>query len=149
MEKFHAAEITVLTPRLQQELMQLLTDAEFVPVNEVSDWLTAAVENSLLAAGVFNSGGELVGFGRVLGDGVSDCYIQDVTVRTDCRKQGLGRMLMDFLLDELALRGIDWVGLIATPGKADFYRNLGFEVLPGHTPMVLGKRRKTTTKAEG
>ena len=54
----------------------------------------------------------------------------------------MGKLLMEFLLDELAARNIDWVGLIATPGKVDFYRKLGFEVLNEYTPMVLKNQRE-------
>lgn len=137
MEEFTVSKITALTLQQRQELLHLFVDADFVLPDEGSDWLDSAIRGSLLAAGVFTASGELIGFARALGDGVSDCYIQDVTIRRDFRQLGLGSKLMDFMLTALAEQNIDWVGLIATPGKADFYRQLGFEVLENHTPMIL------------
>ena len=127
--------ITELNERKAAELLALFAGAEFAELSDGSEWLNAAVKGSMLAAGAFAPDGSLIGFARVLGDGTSDCYIQDVTVRSDCRKQGIGQQLVKFLIAELRARNIDWIGLIATPGKADFYRKMGFEVMENHTPM--------------
>ena len=127
--------ITELNDREAAELLALFAGAEFAELSDGSEWLNAAVKGSMLAAGAFAPDGSLIGFARVLGDGTSDCYIQDVTVRSDCRKQGIGQQLVKFLIAELRARNIDWIGLIATPGKADFYRKMGFEVMENHTPM--------------
>ena len=129
--------ITELNDREAAELLELFAGAEFAELTDGSEWLNAAVKGSMLAAGAFAPDGSLIGFARVLGDGNSDCYIQDVTVRSDCRKQGIGQALVKFLIAELRARNIDWIGLIATPGKADFYRKMGFEVMENHTPMRL------------
>lgn len=129
--------ITELDNRTAAELLELFAGAEFAELSDGSEWLNAAVKGSMLAAGAFAPDGSLIGFARVLGDGSSDCYIQDVTVRSDCRKQGIGQNLVKFLIAELRARNIDWIGLIATPGKADFYRKMGFEVMENHTPMRL------------
>lgn len=129
--------ITELDNRTAAELLELFAGAEFAELTDGSEWLNAAVKGSMLAAGAFAPDGSLIGFARVLGDGSSDCYIQDVTVRSDCRKQGIGQALVKFLIAELRARNIDWIGLIATPGKADFYRKMGFEVMENHTPMRL------------
>ena len=129
--------ITELDNREAAELLELFAGADFAELSDGSEWLNAAVKGSMLAAGAFAPDGSLIGFARVLGDGVSDCYIQDVTVKSDCRKQGIGQALVKFLITELRKRHIDWIGLIATPGKADFYRKMGFEIMTDHTPMRL------------
>lgn len=134
---FTVKTITELDNRTAAELLELFAGAEFAELSDGSEWLNAAVKGSMLAAGAFAPDGSLIGFARVLGDGSSDCYIQDVTVRSDCRKQGIGQNLVKFLIAELRARNIDWIGLIATPGKADFYRKMGFEVMENHTPMRL------------
>ena len=134
---FTVKTITELDNRTAAELLELFAGAEFAELSDGSEWLNAAVKGSMLAAGAFAPDGSLIGFARVLGDGSSDCYIQDVTVRSDCRKQGIGQALVKFLIAELRARNIDWIGLIATPGKADFYRKMGFEVMENHTPMRL------------
>ena len=124
-----------LTLRQQQELLELFAEAEFADVGNGVQWLADAVKNSLLAVGALDEAGHLIGFARALGDGSSDCYIQDVTVKNSFRRRGIGGELVKFLLQELQARNIDWIGLIATPGKAEFYRQLGFEVMTGFTPM--------------
>ena len=129
--------INELTGTQAVELLELFAGADFAELNDGTEWLNAAIKGSMLAAGAFAADGTLIGFARVLGDGVSDCYIQDVTVRSDCRKQGIGREIVKFLIAELHSRNIDWIGLIATPGKADFYRQMGFEAMSGFTPMRL------------
>ena len=129
--------ITELTDTQAVELLELFADADFADISDGSVWLNNAVKGSMLAVGAFTPDGELIGFARALGDGASDCYIQDVTVRSDCRKQGIGQEMGKFLIAELRARSIDWIGLIATPGKADFYRQMGFEVMSGFTPMRL------------
>ena len=129
--------ITELTDTQAVELLKLFADADFAEISDGSVWLNNAVKGSMLAVGAFNPDGELIGFARALGDGASDCYIQDVTVRSDCRKQGIGQMMVKFLIAELRARSIDWIGLIATPGKENFYRQMGFEVMSGFTPMRL------------
>ena len=62
---------------------------------------------------------------------------QDVTVDKRFRKNGIGKALVSELLRLLNEKNIDWVGLIATPGKAEFYRKLGFEIMQDYTPMRL------------
>ena len=97
-------------------------------------WLDAVLSGSLLAAGVFR-GEQLIGFGRALGDGVSDAYLQDIVIHPDFRGRGLGARLVHFLIAELRKTGTAWIGIVAVPGKEDFYRKLGFTPLARHTPM--------------
>ena len=83
--------------------------------------------------------GKLIGIARALSDGVSDAYIQDVTVSEDFRGRGIGGRLVTVLSEELSSRGIDWIGLVGVPGTEHFYSSLGFEAQGGHT---LWLRRK-------
>lgn len=138
MENIRLHKLTALTVREQQELLELFVQADFSELEDGAAWLNTAVANSVAAVGAVDKiTGSLVGFARALGDGVSDCYIQDVTVHVHYRKRGIGKAMVEFLLQELASQNIDWVGLIATPGNADFYRRMGFEEMSGHTPMRL------------
>ena len=83
------------------------------------------------------AGDELVGMGRVLSDGFSDAYIQDVVVLRNFRGKGIGGRLVAHLRDRCIDLGILWVGLIAEPGTTSFYERLGFNAMPGNVPMVL------------
>lgn len=79
----------------------------------------------------------IIAIGRAIGDGVSDAYIQDITVRGDYRKQGIGSGLVRFILSILQESGFNWIGLIANSQSRSIYERLGFKPLPEHTPMRL------------
>jgi GNAT superfamily N-acetyltransferase len=77
-----------------------------------------------------------VGMGRLISDGASDGYIQDLVVLPRYRKKGVGGRLVSLLISEGKTRGLGWIGLIAEPGSGNFYQSLGFQPMQGHTPMI-------------
>jgi ribosomal protein S18 acetylase RimI-like enzyme len=85
--------------------------------------------------------GRIIGMARVISDGYSDAYIQDVVVLNNYRKQGIGpeliRRLTQFCID----RKIAWIGLIAEPGTQKIYEELGYGPLAGYQPMLYGKHK--------
>jgi ribosomal protein S18 acetylase RimI-like enzyme len=84
--------------------------------------------------------GRIVGMGRVISDGCSDAYIQDVTVLPSHRSLGIGRELIRRLVQFCVDRKISWIGLVAEPGTQGFYEELGFEPLAGYQAMLYGKK---------
>jgi len=84
--------------------------------------------------------GCIVGMARVISDGYSDAYIQDVVVLPSYRKQGIGRELIRRLTEFCVDRKIAWIGLVAEPGTQKFYEELGYGPLAGYQPMLYGKR---------
>ncbi len=84
--------------------------------------------------------GKIVGMGRVISDGFSDAYIQDVVVLNTNREQGIGRELVKRLTQYCLARRIGWIGLIAEPGTYSFYEALGYNPLVDYQPMLYGKR---------
>ena len=86
------------------------------------------------------STGRAVGMGRAISDGVSDAWLQDIVVRKDLRGRGLGRAIIERLLEHCLAKGLVWIGLVAEPGTRKFYEPMGFEALAGE-PMVF-KRGK-------
>lgn len=86
---------------------------------------------------IATEGDSIVGMGRVISDGVSDGYIQDLTVRPDRRKRGIGQLILRTLLSRLHASGINWIGLIAEPGSGNLYRRAGFLEMPGSLPMLM------------
>ncbi len=102
--------------------------------DENPDFLDDIVPRSAVFMGaIFEK--KLIGMGRALSDLVSDAYIQDVTVLTEYRGKGIGRLIIQALVRELRQNGVDWIGLIAEPETARFYEALGFEPLKDHTPL--------------
>ena len=130
-------EVKTLEQQHQYQLLELFAEADFAEFSEDTQWLADAVNNSVTAVAAFDESNRLIGFARALGDQVSDCYIQDVAVSKEFRGNGIGKALVKHILQSLKEKNIDWVGLIATPGKAEFYRKLGFEIMPEYTPMRL------------
>jgi ribosomal protein S18 acetylase RimI-like enzyme len=84
--------------------------------------------------------GGLAGMGRVISDGVSDGYIQDLVVLPEYRRQGIGQKIVDTLVEACKARGVLWIGLVAEPGSESFYERLGFTVMPGHVPMIYSRK---------
>lgn len=83
--------------------------------------------------------GKAIGMGRIISDGASDAYIQDFIVLPKYRSQGIGKQLLNFLLEHCLAKGILWIGLIAEPGQEDFYLSLDFKPMKDHTPMRYQK----------
>lgn len=86
---------------------------------------------------IATAGRRIVGMGRAISDGISDAYIQDLTVRIDRRKEGIGQRILETLLQRLHAGGIRWIGLIAEPGSRELYLRAGFRDMSGSTPMLM------------
>jgi ribosomal protein S18 acetylase RimI-like enzyme len=86
------------------------------------------------------SGGRIVGMGRVISDGASDGYIQDVVVLPEFRGRGIGREIIRRLTDRCVAAGLTWIGLVAEPDTQKFYEALGFQSLTGFQPMLYQVR---------
>ncbi len=79
--------------------------------------------------------GKAIGMGRIISDGISDAYIQDLVIINKYRGRGLGKKLVKYLVNHCISNGINWIGLISEPGQDRFYSNLGFSIMENHVPM--------------
>ena len=89
----------------------------------------------LFAVAVDRKTGHAVGMGRVISDGVSDGYIQDLVVLPHYRKTGIGAQIVSALVKKCVEQGISWIGLIAEPDTEKFYQPFGFQPMEGHVPL--------------
>jgi ribosomal protein S18 acetylase RimI-like enzyme len=92
-----------------------------------------ALQHSLLRVGLWRHDPRLprlVGFARCTGDGVVDATVWDVAVHPLYQGAGLGKQLMDYVLDQLRQRGVDRVSLFADPEVVGFYEAQGWELEP-------------------
>ena len=82
---------------------------------------------------------QIVGMGRVVGDGSVYFYIQDVIVHPDYRGQGIGRDIVIHLLEQIrsVATGNCFVGLMAAVGTVDFYEKLGFKKRDDKSPGMF------------
>ena len=76
-----------------------------------------------------------IGMGRMISDGVSDAYIQDIVVLPEWRDKGVGTAIVSCLLFICQEAKIGWIGVITGPGTEFFYRRLGFSKMGGYVPM--------------
>lgn len=85
-------------------------------------------------------GDALVGFGRASSDGVFRAVLWDVVVAKNLQGQGLGRRIVEALLEAPALAEVERVYLMTTNG-AGFYRQLGFETITSQKLMLRRSSR--------
>lgn len=79
-------------------------------------------------------GDQLVGYGRVMADGVLHALIVDVIVAPAWQGQGIGREIMKRLVARCREVGIRDIQLFCARGKAGFYHHLGFVDRPHDAP---------------
>jgi len=79
--------------------------------------------------------GKTIGMGRIISDGVSDAYIQDLVILPEFRNKGIGKQLVQLLLKRCKDDGILWIGLIAEPDQDGFYSTIGFKQMKNYVPM--------------
>ncbi|AZK45005.1 GNAT family N-acetyltransferase [Paenibacillus lentus] len=105
------------------------------------------LSNSLFAVSLYagNEGKELVGMGRVVGDGGCFLQIVDIAVRPDYQGQGLGKLIMDELMNDLKNEAPDeaYVSLIADRPADKLYLKYGFRyTAPESLGMYLRIKKK-------
>lgn len=87
-----------------------------------------------------NEENKLVGFVQVLSDSVRHAYIMRLIVHKDHRSKGIGTNLMKDLMEILESNNLQPT-LVATPGNAEFYAKLGFDVESnGYRAMCIRKK---------
>ena len=76
--------------------------------------------------------GRLVGVARVISDGATICYLQDVLVRPDAQRAGIGRALVLAALEPYAFVRQKVLLTDDEPGQRAFYESLGYQETRDH-----------------
>lgn len=88
-----------------------------------------ALKNSLLTLTAY-IGDEPVGMGRIVGDGAVICYVQDLVVKPEYQKHGVGRVIMERLIGFVTdIKDADteiMMCLMCAKGREHFYEKFGF-----------------------
>ncbi len=71
--------------------------------------------------------GVVIGFARALSDGIFNAAIYDVVVHKQHQGEGIARLLLERILDEL--KEVSCIHLISTTGNMAFYEKCGFKKL--------------------
>jgi GNAT superfamily N-acetyltransferase len=110
------------------------TVSEFNELRKLAEWPTLEEEvarvglsNSLFGVVIENKGA-VVGMGRIVGDNAIYLHIQDVIVRPDFQRRGIGTMIMKELLayaETIGGKNTN-IGLMSSKGREPFYESFGF-----------------------
>lgn len=88
-----------------------------------------SLDNTMYSISVYDDE-KIVGYGRLIGDGICFIYIHDIMVIPDYQNKKIGRQIMNKLLEkiyEIKKENINVrVYLGASCGKEGFYRKFGF-----------------------
>lgn len=95
------------------------------------------IERSIAGSLCFSAldGEQMVGFARVITDGATFAWICDVFVDDARRGQGIGKRLMQAVVDEPRLAGLK--RMVLATNTPEFYRPFGFEPLPNPDRWML------------
>ncbi len=91
-----------------------------------------ALQNGLINVSAIYHG-ELVGMGRLVGDGAMYWYLQEIIVLPPFQRKGIGTMIVNHLVDYAKANSITGkfttIGGVSAKGKEAFYEKMGLEVI--------------------
>ena len=92
-----------------------------------------ALKNGLFSISAMHDN-NIIGMGRLVGDGSMYWYIQDVAVLPEYQVKGIGKEIVLRLLEFIRANSqpgtVTTIGLMAAKGKEGFYSKLGFRSRP-------------------
>lgn len=102
----------------------------------------AGLPNSLFSVTV-RKGDELIGMGRVVGDGGLNYEIVDMAVHPDHQRRGIGKAIMTCLMNyvDRTAHHSAYVSLLADDGAPALYEKFGFEFT---APRTVGMALNVT-----
>ncbi|MBF0360808.1 MAG: GNAT family N-acetyltransferase [Oligoflexia bacterium] len=126
---------------LREQIFKLYIEGEWWKPEDIKSihLIDEVMKNSFCFVGAFSAEQKLIGMGRVISDGLSDAYIQDVIVTKEYRGKGIGKLIIQEILKYLKEKKVAWIALVAQPGTSAFYKDLGFKEMKDHIPMVFEK----------
>ena len=112
--------------RLRTELMELYRHEWWTNQRHEHDVARMLQHTDLVVGACADPGGELVGFTRVLTDRAYKALIFDVIVAQAHRGTGLGRRMIEYVLDHPMLTQVQHIELYCKPELIEFYEQWGF-----------------------
>jgi N-acetylglutamate synthase-like GNAT family acetyltransferase len=113
--------------------------SEFYPLYIATGWnerlklnpdeLELAIKNSFAVVSVYE-GDELIGFGRVVSDGVAYATIYDVMVTPKWQHHGIGSQIIRILVNKCERQDIRRIHLFAAKDAEHLFKKLGFVARP-------------------
>ena len=110
----------------QEEIIKLYLSVGWINYTERPEMLKQAYSNSLYMIGAYD-GDDLIGIIRVVGDGHSIIYIQDIIVLPDYQRRGIGKDLLERVLEKYAHVYQKILLTMNEEKTVKFYESVGFE----------------------
>lgn len=112
----------------ESEILSLYESVGWISYTRNSDTLRRAYEHSLITLAAYNEN-NLLGIIRVVGDGETIIFIQDLIVRPQHQRKGIGTALLREILDRFY--HVRQIQLTADndPALINFYSSQGFQLL--------------------
>ncbi len=134
--------------------LELRESVHFHPLTR--DQAEKGLKNSLYTLVAYQDG-RAVGMGRIVGDGAIICYVQDLIIRPEVQRQGIGGLLLDSLKDFVIREAYEGTmvmfDLMCAIGREEFYKKHGFisrptkELGPGMIQyLTIGESGKEKTE---
>ena len=125
------------------DVLQLYQAVGWTNYTNQPQMLAQALSHSL-AIYLARDGEEIVGLVRLVGDGFSSVFVQDLLVLPSYQRQGIGSSLMKQALADYKDAYQVQLATEETEKTLGFYRSLGFETLSSFqcTGMILVDRKK-------
>ena len=129
------------------------TSAQYIQIREDAGWgsisnetADLSLEGSLFGVCLFD-GETLIGFSRLVGDGVLYFYIADVIVSPSHGGKGYGSLLMEVMMDYVQshVQTGATIAVLSAPGQEKFYERFNLTPCPNRLfgqglSMVMGRK---------
>jgi len=139
MVDLESVEIKFVDSWNSEEIVELYKEGSWWDKGSDASFIPKLIKQSFVFVVALDvTSGEAIGMGRVISDGVSDAYIQDVVVSKKWRGHGVGRLIIDRLVSYCLSHNVAWIALISEPDQEGFYIPLGFTEMKRYTPLKYG-----------
>lgn len=129
-----------LNDKQLNELHSLFKNEWWTQHRELSE-IRRMVDNSSVVVGLINNEtDELIGFARVITDTLYRAFIFDVMTKESLRNNGIGTILMNYILEHPLIQDVDRVELYCPDRLVGYYEKFGFSTdVNGSNLMRLKK----------
>ena len=143
LERFAMIKITKETSVSIDDVLPLYQAVGWTNYTNQPQMLEQALSHSL-ATYLARDGEKIVGLVRLVGDGFSSVFVQDLIVLPSYQRQGIGSALMKQALADYKDAYQVQLATEKTEKTLGFYRSLGFETLSTYdcTGMIWVDRKK-------
>ena len=108
--------------------------------NLTEEQLHKAIRNSYYAVCAYE-GSRLIGFGRLVSDGILHAIIYEMMILPEYQGKGIGKNILNMLLLKCFDDGIKDIQLFCAKGKKVFYEKMGFVSRDSDAPGMQYERK--------